>query len=354
MPYFVKYTLDGRIWSWCYAAGVSRSGGQVVVSGPVVPLGDGPPRTLCGGRLAWDEKTGRINAYAISARPWLAGPAELKLPRSIPAEIRRQGLSAAVEHVLRGSYLARFFTRDDIRRLVGAERLLESAEGLLRRPQFVPEGDSGLQAWASERPAAAQFAAEDAARAVQASGLGGELAVARGRLRREAHRKLDAAQEGFTGSPALGGEPFIEFTTPAGVVRVGAVLKAVYDRGAGAPAVGPLVKDEAVLLAMEGAILPGSGSLEEKLALLPWQRRFAQWEAANPRPAIGYLHWGGASAPPGFLRRPGLEGGAADYASLGLPIMISQAATDYLAAKAYEAPPPFECALWCLGRAWAA
>jgi hypothetical protein len=354
MASFVKFTLDGKRWSWCYGAAVSRTAGQIIVAQPMVPLGTEGPQSLAGGRLAWDDNTGRINVFAIPPPPWLGVRPEWKLPRSIPEEVRKRGLRATVEYALRGTYLARIFAQDAVRRTVGIDRLLRSAEDRLRCPQFVPEDEGALEEWAAARPAAAKFAAEEAAAIVGRLQLEGEAAALRALLRREAHRKLDAIKESFTNVPGLGGDPYLERPTPAGPVKVGALLKAVYEQGAAAAPISPGARNEALLRAVEDAILPGGGELTERLALVKWQRRFAAWEASNPRPALDYLHWGDANVPAGFVRREGLEGAPVDYSCLGVAWLISSVAAEYAATKAYTLPDPLESAEWCLGRTWAA
>ncbi|MDD2765941.1 MAG: hypothetical protein PHE83_18415, partial [Opitutaceae bacterium] len=340
MPYFIKYTLNGRGWSWCYAAGVTRSAGAVVVTQPLVPFGGEAPRVLFNGRLSWADGSGLIQAYPLAPRPWIQAPAEVKLPRSLPEPVRAGGLRAAVAHVLRGSYLARLFASPAVRRAVAEDRLLEEASSWLHQPFFVPADDRWLTAWTSDRPAAARHAAEDADRVVKASGLTGIAAAQRALIRREAHRKLDAAKENFTNAPGLGGEPFLEFTTAAGVVKMGELKSVTYARGEGAEAVCALARNEAALQAVEAALLPGPGGWAERLERLQWQRKIAQWEQVNPRPAIGYVHWVEGLAPEGFVRREGLEAPAGDYARLGLGCLLSTVARDWLADRPLDLPEP--------------
>jgi len=268
----------------------------------------------------------------------------------IPPSILQKGDRVALQYLLESTPLGNFFEREDVRRAIAEDILLEQFKPFVFTALFIDD-EMTLSAWRVQRPEAATFARRQAEKEVAAfSALSKEFYDLRLRLRLSAYRKLDVwwcGSEIFVPHECLGAEPYFTLTLsgyPAQPVKIGQTRSASYnsDPKRDAVALELMQKTELIdaierarfpLLPVDPATAPQEwADLQSILAVAESFRAFNRLSKLPVFPKT--LIVDPSSIPQGFIARfsPNAELWSSLYA-LGISPILSQPATDYLKTK---------------------
>ncbi len=268
----------------------------------------------------------------------------------IPASILAKGDRVALEYLLESSPLGAFFEREEVRRAIAEDILLEQFKPFVFTALFIDE-EPILASWRAQRPDAYTLAKKLAEEALKPfESLSKEHYRRRFDLRLSTYRKIDVwwcGSELFVPHEALGAEPYFTITLPgyeASPVKIGQTRSFNYasDPKRDAVALDLLLKKEIVdsierarypLLPQEGPQMVEEWS--DLQAVLGVAETFRAFDRQNKLPAFPKtLIVDPVLVPGGFRAR--FASDAALWSSLyamGISPILSDPAAEYLKTK---------------------
>lgn len=268
----------------------------------------------------------------------------------IPAAILQKGDRIALQYLLESTPLGAFFEREEVRRAIAEDIILEQFKPFVFTALFIDD-EALLSSWRAQRPEAAALARRLAEPEVAAfKSLSKEFYELRLRLRLSAYRKLDVwwcGSEIFVPHECLGAEPYFVLTLPgypAQPVKIGQTRSMSYasDPKRDAVALELMQKKELVDLIERARfpLLPPPGDTAAQewadlQSILSIAEHFRAFNRQSKLPVFPKALIVDPSAiPAGFVARfaPSADLWSSLYA-LGLSPILSQPAVDYLKSK---------------------
>jgi hypothetical protein len=271
----------------------------------------------------------------------------------IPASVMAKGERVALEYLLESTPLGAFFEREEVRRAIAEDILLEQFKPFVFTALFL-DAESLQTSWKVSRPDAYTLAKRlTEGDLTSYEGTSPETYAQRALLRMTAYRKVDiwwCGNEIFTPHESLGAEPYFTITLPgyeSRPVKIGAVQSMLYASDPKKDAVAlELIQKGALTAPIEKALfplLPPEGTTapsewEDLQAILKVAESFRAFDRTHKLPVFPKTVLADPLAlPEGFVARVASDAVFwKNLYALGISPILSLPEADYLKTKTHS------------------